>query len=260
MDKINLGEGGPHKENLILETAGASEVGLVRESNEDYYAVDRERGLFIVADGLGGRSGGEVASKLAVDSIASLLKKYLKVEREDSFAQSINKAIKETHEVVLKKSNSSPLLKGMGTTIVLALFKSPRDLYIANVGDSRGYLYRDNKFQLLSKDHSLVAELVEQGKITEEEARSHCQRNIVTQVIGIEPLTECFQKKVELEEKDIILLCSDGLWDMLTDKEIEGIIAKNGSPQKLCHDLVSAAKTAGGEDNITVIVAKAEER
>ena len=245
---------------MILETAGVTDVGLVRESNEDYYTIDRESDLFVAADGLGGRSGGEVASKVAVDSIVSSIKKSLKEALKDNFIQTINKAIKEAHQVVLKEAISNPLLMGMGTTLVLALFRSPDELYIANVGDSRGYLYRDNKLQLLSKDHSLVAELVERGEITQEEARTHYQRNIVTQVIGIDPLTDCFQKKVELREGDIILLCSDGLWDMLTDKEIEGIIAKNGSPQKLCNDLVSAAKTAGGEDNVTVIVAKAEER
>jgi protein phosphatase len=142
----------------------------------------------------------------------------------------------------------------MGTTLVLALIRGI-NLYIANVGDSRVYLYRNRSLRLLSSDHSVVAELMKQGEITKDEVRSHPQRNLVTQVIGINPFTECYQKKLELSGEDIIMLCSDGLWDMISDEEIKEIIVKNEKkPKNLCNDLIRAAKGAGGKDNITVIV------
>lgn len=242
------------KKEFFLNIGSATDTGLIRKSNEDCCAVNEKNGLFIVADGLGGRSGGEVASKLAADSIIIFFKKSLKEKSRDDFNQNIKKAIKEAHEIILKASISNPSLSGMGTTLVLALFNGLSDLHIANVGDSRAYLYRNNKLSLLSKDHSLVAELVEEGKITKEEARTHRQRNIVTQVIGIDPFTECYQKKVNLKEKDTIILCSDGLWDMLSDEEIKEVLAKKKSPKSSCEELINAAKLAGGEDNITVIV------
>jgi protein phosphatase len=241
--------------NNVLEAGNATDVGLIRENNEDSCYVDKENGLFIVADGLGGHAGGEIASKLAVEAIANFFKKEQEGSKKN-FMQSIKNAVQEAHEIILKEQIADPLLRGMGTTLVLGLFEDAGNLYVANVGDSRAYLCRDNKLLLLSEDDSLVANLVKQGRITEDQARAHYKRNIVTQVIGINPFSECHQKKVNLRDKDIIALCSDGLWDMLSDKEIEKIITKEGSSQKLCYDLINAAKNAGGEDNITVIIIK----
>lgn len=245
------------KKIFNFEIGSITDIGLVRENNEDSYAFDQKDGLFVIADGLGGYSGGEVASKLAVNTIMSFLKKDLKAMQKKDIDKSIKNGIKEAHELIAKESIANSLLRGMGTTLVLALFKAMGYLYITNVGDSRAYLYRSKKLSLLSEDHSLVSNLVKQGKITKEESWAHPQRNIVTSVIGIGPLPECYQKKINLRNNDIVILCSDGLWDMLPDKEIENIVAKkNNNLQNLCQELVDAAKNAGGEDNITIIAVK----
>jgi len=243
------------KEHFMLDVAAVTDIGLIRESNEDSYAIDKKTGLFVLADGLGGHSGGEVASKLAVDTITTFFKRLPKEARESSVTKTIRNAVQAAHENIIKESVVNPILAGMGSTLVLALIRE-RTLYVANVGDSRAYLYHDNNLRLLSYDHSVVSELIKQGEITKDEARRHPQRNLVTQVIGINPFTDCYQKKLELCGGDIIMLCSDGLWDMISDKEIEEIIKNEEEPKNLCSDLINAAKDAGGRDNITIVVIK----
>lgn len=244
------------KKHFILDVAAVTDVGLIRESNEDSYAIDKKTGLFVLADGLGGHSGGEVASKLVVDTITTFFKRLPKETKESNIAKTIRNAAQEAHENIVKESAASTMFRGMGTTLALALIRG-LNLHIANVGDSRVYLYRNRSLRLVSSDHSVVGELMKQGEITKDEARSHPQRNLVTQVIGINPFTECYQKKLALSGKDIIMLCSDGLWDMVPDEEIEEIISRNEKePKNLCNDLINTAKGAGGKDNITVIVIK----
>ncbi|MFA5008296.1 MAG: Stp1/IreP family PP2C-type Ser/Thr phosphatase [Candidatus Omnitrophota bacterium] len=238
-----------------LKANGISDIGLVRKDNEDYYILDEEQSLFIVADGLGGHCGGEIASKAAAEAIQKYFKKATGKElQEEDLENKIKEAIQAAHQEVLGLSANTPELKGSGTTIVTALFKAPYYLYVANVGDSRAYLFRDKKLELLSQDHSVVAQLVQKGEITQDETRTHSLRNIVTQAIGIDIGMGCYQKKIEAKDKDIIMLCSDGLWDMLSDKDIEKIVKEKAtSPQNLCSALIEAANSGGGEDNITVI-------
>lgn len=243
------------KEDLVLKSFGMSDVGLIREHNEDYYAIDRKQGLFIVTDGLGGHKRGEIASKLATGTI---LKFFLEIPREGleetTIDNKINKAIQKAHQAILDLSLQNNSLKGMGATIVFVFFHPPNSFYIANIGDSRAYLFCNQKMELLTQDHSAVAQLIQQGKIIPEEARTHHLRNIVTQAIGIELNMGCYQRKVHLKDGDIIILCSDGLWDMLSDKTIEGIVLKERRPKELCSNLIESAKKAGGQDNITVII------
>ena len=242
-------------DKLIFKSHGASDLGLVREHNEDYYGLDKEQGLFIVADGLGGHQAGEVASKLATEAVLNFFKHTPKKESSQPVTdKNINRLIQKAHQVILDLSSEDDSLKGMGTTIVFGIFSPPHSFYLANIGDSRAYLYRDKKLQLLTQDHSVVAQLVSQGKITPQEAKTHNLRNIVTQALGIEIGMGCNQRKIDLEDKDLIILCSDGLWDMLSDKAIEEIASKENNPEKLCSDLIEAAKKEGGQDNITVIV------
>jgi len=240
---------------LSLEVVGETDIGLARDHNEDDYAIDMKKGLFIVADGLGGHEGGEVASKLAVKTILNFFEDFSGDELEsETIEDKINQSIQNAHNAIVELSEQNPGLQGMGTTIVLTYWQSPNLLYVANIGDSRAYLLCNQKLELLTQDHSIVAQLVQQGKITPEEARVHRSRNIVTQSIGIELGMGCYQRHLVLKEGDTIILCSDGLWDMLPDRIIEEIALKENTAQELCYSLIEAAKKAGGKDNITVIV------
>jgi protein phosphatase len=246
---ISLGED-KMEENLVLKLFGMTDTGLAREHNEDDYAIDKKQGLYIVADGLGGHKGGEVASKLAVKTILEFFRENIgSVES----ALKIRQAIEKAHQNIVNLAVQDATLVGMGTTVVLALWQAPDILHIANIGDSRAYLFRDGKISLLSQDHSKVAEMVRQGLLQQEEARVHPWRNIVTRSIGIEIGDGPFQKELNLKENDIILLCSDGLWDMLSDESIREIISHYKKPKEICAKLIAAANQAGGNDNITVI-------
>lgn len=240
---------------LILKSFGMTDVGLVREHNEDYYDIDKTQGLFVVADGLGGHQGGEIASKLAVKTI---LESFEQNTASLEPALKIKQAIEKAHQAIAGLAMQETALKGMGTTVVLALWQAPGTLHIANIGDSRAYLFRDREINLLSEDHSKVAEMVRQGFLSEEEARLHTWRNIVTRSIGIEIGDGPFQRKLDLKENDIILLCSDGLWDMLLDEDIAKIISLSEKPKDICAKLVEAANRCGGKDNITVIAISAK--
>jgi protein phosphatase len=249
------------REDLVLKSFGMSDVGLVRKHNEDYYAIDETQGLFIVADGLGGHEGGEIASKLATETIVEFFKEIPKKNLDDSSIDGkINEAIQKAHQAILNLFHQDKSLKGMGTTIVLALFKPPHSFYIANIGDSRAYLFRNQKMELITQDHSVVAQLVQQGKITPDEARTHRLRNIVTQAIGIDLNMGCYKRKISAKDEDTIILCSDGLWDMLSDETIKEICFKEREPKQLCSNLIESAKQAGGRDNITVVIISVKKR
>lgn len=243
------------KEKLVIRFFGLSDAGLTREHNEDYYAIDEDNMLFVVADGLGGCEDGEVASKLAAGTILKYFndQKNLRTDKT-STRNKIADAIQQAHENILDLSLADGIAKKMGTTVVLGIFQSPDSFYIANVGDSRAYLYRDQKFKLISQDHSVVYQLFQQGEITYDQMRTHHMRNIVTQALGIEIFRGCYCKKINLIDKDTIILCSDGLWEMIPDATIAKIMSKTKGPEESCAQLVEAAKRAGGKDNITVIV------
>lgn len=238
------------EKNFILKSFGMTDVGLVREHNEDYYDIDKQRGLFIVADGLGGHKGGEVASKLAVETI---LESFKQNAESPEPALKIKQAVEKAHQAIANLASQDVSLAGMGTTIVLALWQAPNILHIANIGDSRAYLFRDKEISLLSQDHSLVGEMGRQGLLSQDEMRIHPRRNVVTRSVGIEIGEGPFQRKLDLKENDIILLCSDGLWDMLSDEAIKEIISHYEKPKEICAKLIEAANQAGGKDNITVI-------
>lgn len=247
------------KRKKVFEAYAATDIGLVRDTNEDSFIVDNNLGLFIVADGLGGHRGGEVASRLVVETITDYLKKTTEERLETNYLANINKAIRKAHEVIIKTSSGDLELSGMGSTLVMGLLDSEANLYIVNVGDSRAYLYRNHKLHLLTHDHSLAADLVREGNLRAEEIRFHPLRNTVTQFVGIDSFDAGYQEKIALRGSDIIILCSDGLWEMFSDKEIEEYATKEKGPRNLCHGLIDAAKTAGGKDNITVIIIEIKE-
>ena len=234
---------------LFLEPFGATDAGKVRANNEDALLVGegRDETLFVVADGIGGFEAGEVASRIAVD-----------VLRELEPGASFEAAIREANRRILAVGRGDERLSGMGTTIVATRFGGTREepvAEIAHVGDSRAYLLRGGSLRPLTEDHSLVAELVRSGDLTRDQAAEHPQKNLITRALGAEEEVEVDTVVLPVEAGDRLLLCSDGLTDMVPEANIGEILADSpGDPEKPARTLVSAALDAGGSDNVTVVV------
>ncbi|SHF20452.1 protein phosphatase [Caldanaerobius fijiensis DSM 17918] len=243
-----------------MKAVGKTDVGNARENNEDGYYIknDDEFKLFIVADGMGGHNAGEVASSLAIKSVVDYFEKNYKQLVKDDYEiiRFIKEAIVEGNSEVFKKATLNKSMSGMGTTLTLLLIENGK-YFIGHIGDSRAYLIRDKKIKQISNDHSLVAELIRQGSITENEARVHPQRNIITRALGTCNDIEIDIVIDEISPGDIILLCTDGLTNMLTDQEILDIVNDN-EPDRACDELIKAANDKGGYDNITVVIAKVD--
>ena len=234
-----------------MKVAYCTDRGLVRENNEDYLFVDEERGIFIVADGMGGHQAGDVASRVATEVIGKVLRAFW----EMGFSQveeEMKKAIQEANEKIYALAHINPDLEGMGTTVVAACLLPPL-LYVAWVGDSRAYLIRDEGITLLTRDDSIVEEYVRDGLITPEEARRHPHRHMLTQALGTDISLAIHTEKRELREKDCLLLCSDGLTEALEDEEIKKILSDT-SPQDSCKRMVEMANQREGKDNLTAII------
>lgn len=241
-----------------------TDVGKVRAGNEDDSRVCRSDecpdgidALLVVADGMGGHAAGEVASQTTVETVVS----YLTMDpdaiarmQEDQILGLMQEALKRANSEVLSKAESSPEMHGMGTTCTVALLRGGRS-YIAHIGDSRAYLFREGELVRVTKDHSFVEEQVERGVLTSEEARVHPRRNVITRAIGLASDIDVDTYTRELQPGDRILLCSDGLNSMISDEDICSVL-KEGDPQAASENLVDAANDAGGADNVTVIVAE----
>ncbi|HXZ05238.1 MAG TPA: PP2C family serine/threonine-protein phosphatase [Ktedonobacteraceae bacterium] len=284
---------------IALTGAYKTDVGKQREQNEDcpfmLISGDRDRGLFIVADGMGGYQAGEVASKLAVQKISEALKSLLVpvteqqtiklnslTEQEtikldpaqlseppakqrktrrlpetpvtNNVEEQLKAAIRQANKAILNFGEEQSSARGLGCTVTTALIQS--DLaFIANIGDSRTYLYRDRTLTPLTKDHSLVYRLVEAKQIEPDDIYSHPQRNLIYRSLGaghknVDP--DVFQ--VSVHSGDSLLLCSDGLWEMVRNKDLLKVLEENTDPQKICDILIDLANDNGGEDNITVVL------
>ncbi|WP_040473261.1 Stp1/IreP family PP2C-type Ser/Thr phosphatase [Lactobacillus gigeriorum] len=238
----------------MIETAYASSIGRIRKSNQDFVRVFKNKSdvtLAIVCDGMGGHQGGDVASTMAVSHLghnfistdfteAKIARKWLEVQ------------LNAENETILKTADRFPDLNGMGTTVVLA-FAFENEALIAHLGDSRAYSYADGKFLQLTQDHSLVNELVKMGQITKEQAKHHPQKNIITQALGVSSTIDPEFADLSLSEETIILLCTDGLTNSLSDPQIQQILAtKDLSLKDRCNKLINEANRLGGGDNITV--------
>ena len=232
-----------------------SDVGNTRMLNEDYigYYEDEAKKLYIVADGVGGHNAGEVASKLAVDTAISMLKS---LEDFKDINSSIKEAVMASNKEIYNLSKENGKLNGMGTTITACLIVKD-ELYVANVGDSSCYIIKDNVINKVTKDHSLVQELVDNGSITEEEAKVHPNRNIITRALGTNPSVEVDIFKENVEGINKIILCSDGLTNYVMTTELLQI-ALESDIQQACERLVELSKLRGGRDNISVIVIEGE--
>jgi PPM family protein phosphatase len=242
---------------MSLEAFALSDVGKSREENEDAFYLLPYDGVFIVADGMGGHNGGAEAARLVVEQLPGIIHERLDsipARRTKALALALRDALVEVSLQVLKEGNGSLELEGMGATVVLAYRRKSR-LYVAHMGDSRAYLYRDGKLEQLTKDHSVIAMMLEDGEITPEEAKTHPARGIVTRFAGMEGTVYPDVTSLKCTEGDRLLLCSDGLNNMLTDEAITEILSGGGELQKVCRSLVDAANEAGGRDNITVLIA-----
>ncbi|MGI6037660.1 MAG: Stp1/IreP family PP2C-type Ser/Thr phosphatase [Limnochordia bacterium] len=227
-----------------MEIGYRSEIGLVRKANEDsYYLHDH---LFAVADGMGGHRAGEVASRLALETIARH-----PISSADPY-ESLRQACLAANEAILSQGSQDPQLAGMGTTLT-ALWLLPKAAWIAHIGDSRAYLYRGELSQLTT-DHSLVGELLRSGSLSGEEARRHPQRNLLTKALGTTGETEVDIFQVEVQKGDRILLCTDGLTGVVEDQELAHYLAQRKEPQGIVDILIDLVYRRGAPDNVTAIL------
>ncbi len=285
--------------HLRLTAADKSDVGKQRDQNEDcaYKRIESseegDRGLFVVADGMGGYKAGEVASKLAIETISQNLDSFFKPiadqptirldlaemkeagkkqvsGAEDNSKQKTRKlketpvslavedqlktAIQQANTAIIRYGEKQSAARGLGSTVTAVLVQND-NAYVANVGDSRTYLLREGNLTPVTRDHSLVARLVESNQITADEIYTHPQRNLIYRSLG------AGHKTVEVDifhetllPKDALLLCSDGLWEMVREDDLRRLLSEESSPQKICDQLIDLANANGGEDNITAVV------
>lgn len=235
-----------------VRISGITNVGAVRQNNEDAIAYHRDEGLVILADGMGGHNAGEVASQMAVEAVEQLLVKARDGSEMD-YHEVLTDAVQKANTAVYERSKLVADCNGMGTTLVVVCFDGEQ-AHIANVGDSRLYLYRDGILLQLTRDHSLVADLMDKGFLSPEEARESPQKNIITRAIGLDDEVKVDIYEQGLQAGDLFLLCSDGLSDVVDDKTIQACIDDNLSDiDVLTSQLVDKALQAGGPDNISVI-------
>ena len=232
------------------ESAGRTDPGRVRRRNEDSFVLDPP--LFAVADGMGGAQAGEVASRLT----AAAFREYHEADElaPDDRLQAI---IQEANRRIYERARTDSDVSGMGTTVTAALLTSGR-VTLGHVGDSRAYRIRNGELEQLTDDHSLVADLMRSGRLTPEEAEAHPQRSVITRALGTDPQVDVDTLTVEAEPGDLFLLCSDGLTTMVADEDILGTIAAAPTLDDAAKELVRAANTGGGEDNVTVVLFRVE--
>ena len=249
---------------MTIAVKAATDLGLKRSQNEDSHGFwipedearrERRGVLLVVADGMGGSRAGEVASRLAVETVLGV---YRSAEDED-LAAVLGRAVAEANRVVHRESVAQPELQGMGTTCTAVAVRG-HEAWLAHVGDSRAYLVREGAIEQLTRDHSLVAQLVRENQLTREEARIDPRRNVVTRSVGVAPEVEVDVEPFPhaLRPGDTLLLCSDGLHGVVTDDELA---ERSAGPDldRSCQDLISLARERGGPDNITVLLARVDE-
>ncbi len=243
--------------SLKVSAYGLSDIGLVRQNNEDVWDQLQEENFYVLADGMGGHQAGEIAAREAVNELCRSMKKVLKEgQRKKGFQEireALKNAIQHVNDKIYQLSSESEVLRGMGTTLC-CLYLHEEGLIYGHVGDSRIYRLRDKHLKLLTKDHSLLRELVELGQLTEKQAMEFLYKNIITKAIGTESSVEPTINIGDIHDQDLYLLCSDGLTDLLTKEEIEKILNRSQEIQSAAQHLVDQAKEKGGNDNITVVL------
>lgn len=233
-----------------------SDIGLVRDENQDSYFTkdisDTEK-FIIVCDGMGGMNCGSLASTMAVDIISqNFLERYNSEMVGSDILSLLSQVVLEANKAVFDKANSDSACSGMGTTVIVALLKDNK-LHMVHAGDSRVYIISKDNITQVTKDHSLVQEMHDCGEISAEEMQNHPRKNIITRALGVFENLELDKSMIEIKSDDIILACTDGLTNQLTDQEILSICSKYGLNESLTR-LIDQAKSSGGKDNITVVL------
>ncbi|MGN6184016.1 MAG: Stp1/IreP family PP2C-type Ser/Thr phosphatase [Thermoanaerobaculia bacterium] len=250
---------------MQLKAYGLTHVGRQRQHNEDAFLVESDASLFLVADGMGGHAAGEIASRIAVDSISEFI---LHTKEDDGtwphaydehFRRSTNRlmaALRMANTRVLEAMRKDARLRGMGTTVV-ACMADADTMSVAHVGDSRAYLIREGQLSRITNDHSWVFEQVQAGMLTEAEAEKHPLRNVITRALGGALQVTPDASEIEARPGDVFLLCSDGLTGMVPESEIQRIVTSaNGDLEKACQLLIDAANERGGLDNVTAVLVR----
>lgn len=243
------------KGKMDMKTYSITDIGKRRSANQDFvYASDQPVGnlsnMLIVADGMGGHNAGDLASRYTVESMVDYIEKAVEKRPIPLLAEAIHHA----NELVVEKAKSDKALEGMGTTVVAATVQE-NYLYVANVGDSRLYLI-DQEIEQITRDHSLVEEMIRVGELQRKDAKSHPDRNIITRAVGVRTPVKIDFFDIKLEPGDVILLCSDGLTNMVEDEDILRIVKKSSSLKEAAQRLVTEANKNGGKDNISVVLAE----
>ncbi|MGV3522648.1 MAG: Stp1/IreP family PP2C-type Ser/Thr phosphatase [Candidatus Sericytochromatia bacterium] len=246
-----------------MRAAGLTDIGKVRSINQDSYQLLEDRNIYIVADGMGGHAAGDQASRIAVKTITEILSAYdfsteaLSPEEDAESGMSIEEliryALQEANEQILLASLSNQHLQGMGTTAIVSVAHRG-SLYVGHIGDSRTYLIRGQHLSQITEDHSVVQQLVKAGAISEEEAQVHPYKNVITRCLGMQANVEPDTLELVLQAGDRVLMCSDGLSNMVSNQMMEQLVNEHAEPQQACDKLVALANQNGGTDNITVVL------
>lgn len=231
-----------------MRTAVRSEAGLVRSSNEDYLYCNPTKGIFIVADGMGGHMAGEIASRMAVKTVAD----YLQKNTADPLP-ALHEAVATANQLIYQSSQNDDSRQGMGTTLTAAWAVQGK-IYLAHVGDSRAYLIRSGNLTQLTSDHSYVGELMRNGTLTAEQALHHPRRNILMRAVGTAPQVEVELRQINLQPADWLLLCTDGLTNLLSGEEILNVALGGETPEQIVNELTDLAFARGASDNLTIVL------
>ncbi len=240
---------------MNLHAAALSDVGRRRAANEDRYALAADLGLYVVADGMGGHTAGQVAAELAAQAAVDALRTL--VDASASLAEKLRYAVAAANREIFSTARAKPDLAGMGTTLV-ALLAGENRVALAHVGDSRAYLIRGRRIRQLTHDHSLVAELVRRREITARAARGHPHRHVLTRALGVRRSVEPDLAELTPNVNDTFVLCSDGLTGHVGDEEIAETVLAAPDLETACDRLVSTANARGGEDNITALLVRCD--
>ena len=251
---------------MRIEVSGQTHVGMKRNHNEDNLLLLPEERLFVVADGMGGHSSGEIASKIAVEEVAEFFRMTsqdleitwpYKMDKQRNYDENrLATGIKLANMRIFEKASSEQKYKGMGTTIVTIYFAKDNEVVVGHVGDSRVYFFREGKLHQITEDHSLLNDYLKAKKLTPEEIEAFPHKNVIVRALGMKDTVLVDINKVEPKEGDIYLLCSDGLSGMVTDKQMEQILQGQQDLEKACAMLIDAANANGGNDNVTCVLAQ----
>jgi protein phosphatase len=240
---------------MILRAAARSDVGMRRRGNEDRFALVHEHGLHLVADGMGGHTAGQVASQLAAEAAARAITALEGASATPS--EKLRMVVTAANRAIYLAAQRQPEYAGMGTTIVAVLAAGER-CALAHVGDSRAYLVRRGRIRQLTDDHSIVGELLRRHEISADAAREHPHRHVLTRALGVRETVEPDLAELTPAPGDVFVLCSDGLTNHVEDSELAKFVDETSDLQEACEDLVDLANGRGGEDNITVVLARVE--